>query len=84
MDMSPIYYRILVSDGKAVIATLQDFDEYDYDHSRYLTQRTFETEEDAIAFAQQVYDNPKVPLYIKDTLYSLLHSSYDVDEYIPF
>lgn len=50
-DLSPppIYYRILIGhqSGEPVVATLQDFDECDYNHDRYLTFHKYNTEEEA-------------------------------------
>ena len=50
--MDEIYYRILFSprDGTIDIVCMQDFDECDYDHSRYLTTQKFDTEEEASQF----------------------------------
>lgn len=44
-DDNDVYYRVLLRNGKYLVATLQWFDEYDYDHSEYATDERFETEE---------------------------------------
>jgi len=57
--MSDVYYRIIRmrKDEKLLtVVEMQDFDEYDYDHSRFLCEKgsnhrlMFETEQDAILF----------------------------------
>lgn len=49
-DDNSVYYRVLLRKGEYLIATLQWFDEYDYDHSEYATEERFETEELAQAW----------------------------------
>ena len=75
----PIYYRILVGyqSGEPVVATLQDFDEYDYDHERYLTLQKYDTEEeaekDAFYFTLfQQTKNQNVIRHIPEVQYSAL------------
>ncbi|AQW88687.1 hypothetical protein pEaSNUABM50_00160 [Erwinia phage pEa_SNUABM_50] len=57
--MNDVYYRIIRSyedDELLRVVTMQDFDEYDYDHSRFLCAKgtnerlQFSTEEKAIKF----------------------------------
>lgn len=49
-DDNDVYYRVLLRDGEYLIATLQWFDEYDYDHEEYATEERFQTEELAQAW----------------------------------
>jgi hypothetical protein len=44
-DDNDVYYRVLLRNGEYLIATLQWFDEHDYDRSEYATDERFETEE---------------------------------------
>lgn len=51
--MSEIYYRPLYSNNKKykyTVVTMQDFDEYDYNQSRFLTKQKFDNEVDAWEF----------------------------------
>ena len=45
-NVSPLYYRILVHDGKLVVVTMQDFDEWDYEGRIFLGGQ-YDTEEEA-------------------------------------
>ena len=48
-DDNSVYYRIIadLDTGLPVVVTMQWFDEFDYDHDRYLTEERFEHEADA-------------------------------------
>ncbi len=48
--MSEPYYRIGFSGGEIFLSCLQDFDESDYDESRWITKRKFCTTKDAVKF----------------------------------
>lgn len=56
-----VYYRLYLSphDEKICVITMQDHDEYDYDHDRYLREKgtdlvcMFYDEHDAIKYAQE-------------------------------
>lgn len=50
-DPSPVYYRLLWSDREErnVVVCMQDFDEYDYDQSKFLNNERYPTEEAAKA-----------------------------------
>ena len=78
-----VYYRLIRATrddiDQIVIATLQWFDEHDYDHKRYLTHQKFETEEDALEFAKETYANPSIAQHIKDLLKPLIESDICVD-----
>ena len=56
-----VYYRILLGDDfKFHIVTMQHFDEYDYDQSKFLNDEHYETEIDAQAFLQKEYAKSKL------------------------
>ena len=78
------YYRILVaaSGDRAFIACLQDFDETGYDHLPRITERRFDTEEDAIEFCEEICDSSNVPQRIKDLVRPLIPVSYSVDKFL--
>ena len=80
----PIYYRILVSRDRseAFIACLQDFDEIDYDNIPRITDRKFDTEQDARIFAGMILLNPDVPERIKKLVGALVEHHYNVDAYL--
>lgn len=85
MSESPVYYRVIVSlyrPNEAAIIEMQDFDEADYDHRRYITQRKFDTRDEALQFCQRVSNLPTVPAHIKALLESLVGIDYNVDPYI--
>lgn len=47
--MSDVYYRILRDDDNVLhVVCLQDFDEKDYDQSRFVFNRRFGSEEEAM------------------------------------
>jgi len=79
----PIYYRLIVhtTGHRAVIVPMHDFDEYHYDHKRYITSRTFKTEEDALSFCKKIVSNPDVPEHIRQLIQALLEQSVNVDDY---
>ena len=84
-DDHPIYYRLMASSrapGTAVIVTMQDFDEYGYDESRWITERTFDTEDEAIEFCKMLVKRPDIPDHIKDLVRTAIPISYQVDEYL--
>jgi hypothetical protein len=81
----PVYYRILVSaddPGKAVIVEMQEFDEVDYDHDRYVTKKRFSTMEELHEFCREVLRHTRVPVWQKLMVQSLLPLSVSVDPYM--
>ncbi len=84
-DDSLPYYRLMASarvPGTAVIVTLQWWDECDYDESRWITERKFDTEDEAIEFCKMLVKNPDIPDHIKDLVRTAIPISYQVDRYL--
>jgi hypothetical protein len=75
----PVYYRLLVTRDKAVVACMQDFDENDYNASRRITNQKFDTEDEALAFAKRAYNHPECPEHVKEFLRPLLKQDVNVD-----
>lgn len=55
--MSEVYYRVYRDkDRELCVVTLQDFDEVDYDQSRFVTTQKFDTLMDAPAYLEDYRD----------------------------
>lgn len=86
-DADPIYYRLvrtrknIDAPYRIVIAELQWFDEPDYNHDNYLTEKTFETEDDALAFAKRVCAHEQCPTHVREMLLPLIESRVNVDDW---
>lgn len=54
MPRDPVYYRLIIHNGKVTVVCMQSFDEIDYDQNRFIKDEygdpyRFDTEEEAIA-----------------------------------
>lgn len=54
----PVYYRVIESKNSQdvtglVVVTLQSFDEYDYDQSKFATEEKFKTDDEARAYIEK-------------------------------
>jgi len=75
-----VYYRVLRgSDDIPIVACMQWFDEYDYDQSRFFTEKKFEHERDAEEFARKLRAESMLEIseeeggFVKTSLKVLLH-----------
>lgn len=62
-ERNEIYYRLFYreSENKVVVACMQWFDEYDYDQSKFITDKKFESEEVAQRIATIININGFTP-----------------------
>ncbi|UQN10318.1 hypothetical protein [Deinococcus sp. QL22] len=66
MSANPVYYRILLNrDDKLQIACLQDFDEYEYDQAKFLTDDAgqklrFDDEDEARTWLNATYQRNRI------------------------
>jgi len=80
----PIYYRLMVHSmgHRAVIVTMQDFDESHYDESRYITNRKFDSEEEAMNFCKRYEHSSRIPAHVRTLIQALLEQDVNVDPYL--
>ena len=50
------YYRIIEDNGEISVVEMQDFDEYDYNQDRFLTDKKFVSEEKALKWINEKYE----------------------------
>ena len=53
--MNKVYYKIREDEGKLSVVCLQDFDEIDYDQSKFISKYKFNTEQDADEMINGIY-----------------------------
>ena len=54
-EVNKCYWRILKTENKLCIVEMQNFDEYDYDQKKFITEQRFDTEEQAREFLDKEY-----------------------------